>query len=400
MPVPTPTAESPTRPRLLDRKRITVRAAILAISFVGLAFNTAPAGAADLPECTITGTPSADTLRGTSRDDVICGRGGNDTVFAGGGDDEVYGGPGADQISGGGGDDSAEGGPGNDRIGGDGGGDFLDGGSSPDRLSGGPGDDALMGGPGTDGINPGPGSDTCASDSADRISGACSVDITGPTIELLDFPSPIEAGGTLTATFALKDPSGVDAGSPNAKVGGAPGWITTWCGFPIMAELVSGSGTDGVWSVTCPVPTNAVNDPYALFFSAQDSFGNASWFDNAEFRVTGGSDDNRAPVVTDVVIPEGVEPGETVTITWRAADPSGVSGAYPWVYLPGPPWGVLYGPGIGAPVRTSGDATDGSYSQTFTLPENSPAGTYAVFISVRDELGNKTYEQYGSFIVG
>ena len=50
------------------------------------------------------------------------------------------------------------------------------------------------------------------------------------------------------------------------------------------------------------------------------------------------------------------------------------------------------GPSLTLPV--------GGPAQTFTLPANSPSGTYAVYISVRDELGNKTYEQYGSFTVG
>jgi hypothetical protein len=127
------------------------------------------------------------------------------------------------------------------------------------------------------------------------------------------------------------------------------------------------------------------------------SGGSADWI---EFTVIGGSADNQAPIVSEVVIPKSVAPGETVTITWQASDPSGVSVAYPWIYLPGPPWGVLYGPGVEAPVLTSGDAIDGTYSQTFTLPADAPSGAYPVYISVRDELGNKTYQQYGSFTVG
>jgi hypothetical protein len=380
------------------RNRIARAFAVAAIAS-GLAVAAAPATASTAPDCTITGTPGADTLRGTPGDDVICGLGGNDTIFGGGGSDEIFGGPGADRISGGGGDDSAEGGAGRDAVNGNGGDDFLDGGISPDQLIGGPGDDALSGGPGADGINPGTGSNTCAPDSADRVAGQCEVDTTGPTVTWLDFPSSIEAGSTLTATFSLKDPSGVTPESATASIGGAPGWITTWCGFRMDAELISGTVTDGVWSVSCQVPANAVSDPYSLWAGAQDNFGNSTLADWVEFVVVGGSEDNQAPVVSEVVIPASIEPGETATISWRTSDPSGVNGAYPWAYLPGPPWGVLYGPGIEAPVMTSGDATDGTYSQTFTLPAGSPSGTYVVYISVRDELGNKTYKQYGSFEV-
>jgi hypothetical protein len=383
---------------------LIARIAIVAVSMIGMAFIASPAGATSAEECTIVGTPKADVLRGTAASDVICGFEGNDTIFGRGGNDEVLAGPGSDRVFGGGGSDSVEGGPGKDSMAGDAGGDYFDGGTGPDALSGGTGDDALMGGPGTDGIDPGAGSDVCAPDSADRVAGVCPVDSAGPTLQWIEVPSRVEAGTTLTATFSLEDPSGVAPGSATASIGGSPGWITTWCGFRMDAELVSGTETDGVWSVSCDVPENAVSDPYSLWAGAQDNFGNSSVSggsaDWIEFMVVGGSDDNRAPVVSDVSIPDSVEPGETATISWRAADPSGVGGAYPWVYIPGPPWGVLYGPGVEAPVLTSGDAIDGTYSQTFTLPANSPSGTYAVYISVRDELGNKTYEQYGSFTVG
>jgi len=382
-----------------------------------LALAASPASASSPPECTITGTNRAETLRGTTADDVICGRGGNDTIIAGGGGDvvfagtgadrisagrggdEVHGGPGADRISGGSGDDSAEGGSGRDSVDGELGDDFLGGGLNPDQLGGGAGDDALDGGPGNDTLDPGTGSNTCAPDSADRVAGGCSIDTTGPVVTWLDSPQTVEAGSTLTATFSAKDPSGISPESATASIGGAPGWITSWCGFYMNAELVSGTETDGVWSVSCDVPENAVNESYSLWAGAQDNFGNSNLADWVEFVVVGGNDDNQAPTVSDVSIPASIQPGETATITWRASDPSGVSGAYPWVYLPGPPWGVLYGPGIGDPVRTSGDASDGTYSQTFTLPADSPSGTYAVYISVRDDLGNKTYQQYGSFTV-
>lgn len=370
----------------------------LVISIAGLALAASPASASS-PECTITGTNRAETLRGTAADDVICGRGGNDTIFAGGGADQIYGGPGADRISAGPGDDSSEGGRGRDSVNGDAGDDYLGGGVNSDQLGGGPGDDALDGGPGTDTIDPGTGTNTCARDSEDQVAGSCEIDTGGPAVAWLDFPPTVEAGSTLTATLSVSDPSGISPGSVTASVGGDPGWITNWCGFRIDAELVSGTETDGVWSVSCDVPANAVNGTYSLWAGAQDNFGNSTLADWVEFTVVGGNDDNQAPTVSDVSIPASIQPGETATITWRVSDPSGVSGAYPWVYLPGPPWGVLYGPGIGAPVRTSGDATDGAYSQTFTLPADSPSGTYAVYISVRDELGNKTYMQYGSFSV-
>ena len=405
----------------------TLGIATLTAVAMGFVLFAGPSLTTAAPACTITGTPRADTLRGTPGNDVICGLGGDDRIFGRGGADLLNGGPGndsldggtgkdrllgsegndsgtggegSDLLSGGNGSDDLEGLAGNDSVNGDSGADMLMGDDGPDRVNGGAGDDLLMGGAGVDAISPGTGSDTCAPDGADQINGVCSVDQTGPAFSWVDVPGTVEAGTAFTATFSLEDPSGIATGSATASIGGAPGWITTWCGFRMDARLISGTEMDGVWSVSCDVPENAVSDPYSLWAGAQDNFGNSTLADWVEFVVVGGSDDNRAPVISEVSIPASVQPGETATITWRAADPSGVAGAYPWVYLPGPPWGVLYGPGIEEPVRISGDANDGLYSQTFTLPADSPPGTYAVYISVRDELGNKTYEQYGSFSSG
>lgn len=377
----------------------------LSVSLVVVSFAliSAAAVSAAPSACTITGTSGPDLLRGTATADVICGFRGNDTILGGAGNDTILGGPGNDRISGGNGADTIAGGSGMDIIGGDAGGDFLEGEIGPDRLSGGSGNDGLSGGTGNDTIIPGTGSNICAPDDADRVTGSCVIDAVSPTFNWLDVPGTVEAGSVFTATFSLKDPIGISPGSATVGIGGSSGWITNWCGFRVDAELVSGSMTDGIWSVSCDVPETAVNDPYSLWAGAQDNFGNstvsggtADWI---EFTVVGGRTDNQAPVVSEVSIPASIEPGETATITWRTSDPSGVEGAYPWTYLPGPPWGVLYGPGVEAPVRISGDATDGTYAQTFTLPMDSPRGTYRVYISVRDELGNKTYENYGSFTV-
>ena len=345
-----------------------------------------------------------DVISGDAGNDSVSGGTGNDVLKGGVGSDQVSGDQGNDVLSGDSGDDTANGDSGSDTINGGIGNDVLNGGVDNDQVAGGIGDDALRGGAGTDQIYAGTGADTCASDSADRVSGACSIDKTGPAAAWVNVPSTVTAGESFTATFSLKDPSSIDPNSPNVKIGGAPGWITTWCGdagsFPLMATRVSGTNADGVWSVTCKVPAKAVNNTYSLFIDSQDSFGNSSDSPSADFTVVGGSSDSGPPLISDVVIPTSVKPGETITLTWRASDPSGVKDTpYPWAYRPAPQFGVIYGDGVEAPVRTSGTAFDGAYSQTLTVPVNSVKGIYPVYISAGDELGNKTYQQYGSFTV-
>jgi len=88
-----------------------------------------------LPDCTITGTPSADTLLGTDGNDVICALEGSDHVEAGAGADLVIAGKGNDTVEGQDGDDVLIGG---------GGGDTLRGGADYDVLDGGAGTDACL----------------------------------------------------------------------------------------------------------------------------------------------------------------------------------------------------------------------------------------------------------------
>jgi len=96
-------------------------------------------------DCSIRGTPGADTLRGTALADVVLGLGGNDHLAA---SDPGYVG------------DTLDGGPGNDVLVGGFRQDTLYGGPSDDTLSGGPSGDALIGGPGHDRLNGQGGRDT------------------------------------------------------------------------------------------------------------------------------------------------------------------------------------------------------------------------------------------------
>jgi uncharacterized repeat protein (TIGR01451 family) len=140
--------------------------------------TTTVTGAADLRDCTITGTSGDDVLAGTDGDDVICGLGGNDRIIAGAGDDALYGdtgndvlygddgndtlyaGDGDDQLNGGAGNDFEFGGPGADRVRGDEGNDYLKGGGGRDVLNGGEGNDVLLARDGArDALKGGPGKD-------------------------------------------------------------------------------------------------------------------------------------------------------------------------------------------------------------------------------------------------
>jgi hypothetical protein len=119
---------------------------------------------APVVQCTIKGTPRADTLVGTAGDDVICGLGGNDVISGGGGRDRILGADGSDRLWGGGGDDVVVGGPGRD---------LLDGGTGVDRLYGSEGNDVLVAKDGArDAVSGGSGWDSARVDGRlDRVTG-------------------------------------------------------------------------------------------------------------------------------------------------------------------------------------------------------------------------------------
>jgi len=227
-------------------------------------------------------------------------------------------------------------------------------------------------------------------------------DGAGPAITWVSVPTTITAGSSFTATFSVIDQNRISPQSVNVTIGGSSGFVTTWCGFSILASLVSGDTADGVWSISCQVPANAVNGSYTLSAHAQDSYANSTARASA-FTVVGGTSDDQAPAISGVTAPAQVAPGSRITFTWNAADASGVDYALVWVAN-----STGFASTAGVPVvdygdytsrRTSGSERAGAYTQSVTLPATAEPGTYSVWISTADTLGNKTFEQYGTFTV-
>lgn len=375
-----------------------------------------PAMAAGNNNCTIVGTNKADTLRGTDGADVICAGGGadtiyglggddviragsgNDIVFAGTGKDVVIGESGNDNISGSDGADQINGGDGKDRITGGGGQDLIQGGTGTDNLSAGNGNDLIDGGKGTDTILTGSGNDMCNSDSADVRLDDCTMDDKGPTFG--SQPTEIRkfAAGNL-AVFAVNvsDAAGVQA--VYGSIGGPPGWVTEWCGFRIPAELASGSTKSGTYRLTCAIPENAVNETYTLFLGAVDMMGHTTEL-RIVFEVTDGSTDNRTPEIKNIALPETTVADQTFTIKVAATDDSGVAGIYMWLLLEG--GGFSDGRGVyalGSEPRTNFfTPVDCTVEQDFVFDPLDPLGTYHLWISVRDSVGNRELYDSGRTI--
>ncbi|CAB4566655.1 unannotated protein [freshwater metagenome] len=370
---------------------------------------------------TITGTAGNDviiatgsagqTIRSGRGDDVICGSAGpdrifaddgNDTVLSGNGDDIVDAGNGNDTIDagigrdnvvGGAGDDAVTAGAGVDRVTGDAGNDRITGNDGSDTLIGGNGNDALHGGASPDIIDPGTGSNSCGSDTTDSVISQCPIDRSGVIFRDVVVPVTTTAGTTMKITWRSVDAGGVS--NANMRIGGPSGWVTSWCGFVVVANLVSGSTFDGTYEATCNVPANAVNGRYTLFLMASDTFGNVSAWDSSsqfDFSVTSGAADSSPPAVSN--LSARVE-GSSVVVSWRASDPSGVAGQSAWLAYNVYSFASTEGPYFvyNAAVLVSGDALNGVYEQRVDRRQIAPSGTYTVWLTVIDALGNKDFSQ-------
>lgn len=344
------------------RSAILVAACVTGAMLAGLV--AAPAfSSGSTPRCTISGTPRADVLVGTRGHDVICGGGGNDTIFGGAGHDREYGGAGNDTLRSEAGNDSLEGGVGRDS-----------------RTSG-------------------TGNDFCAVDSADARLDECRLDADAPVISIPDIrPLEYQAGQTAVFQWTVTDPSGVE--SSWASIGGPPGWVTEWCGFAVPGTAVSTTPTATTFELRCPIPVSAPSQTYTVFLSANDTLGNGTTQQTQwDFVVSGGSSDTDTPEITAIRAPQTVTVDTPFSVELDARDETGVAGVYVWMMLtPGgfadPQRGIYATSPSGAGLM-SGTAQEGTYNQEVTLAGFAPPGTYAIWLSLRDTPGNRTFIDSG-----
>lgn len=331
------------------------------IVVTGKKSHTINAGAGNDLVC---GSSGADTITAGRGSDVIVSNAGSDTVFAGPGEDRVVAGPGADVVMGG---------------------------SGIDTLSGGAGVDAIDGGAGADLITPGGSVNYCIMDSSDDMTGECLEDTTDPNISVETNSFEVAAGAKIAFTWSASDESRIS--QTWVTIGGAPGWITEWCGFAIEGTLISGTDKNGTYSVPCGLPSTAVNGTYTLFISALDIFGKRTEIQQT-FTVTGGIADNRVPELVSMSAPVSVSGFESFTITYTARDESGVANAY--VYLMANGSGFANSQGMSyltyeAPVLVSTNGDEATFSQSMNFNSIAPAGTYSVWIGLRDIYGNRDF---------
>jgi len=211
-------------------------------------------------------------------------------------------------------------------------------------------------------------------------------------------PAEVQAGTPLVIRFRMTDPSGYQ--TPVAFVGGATGWVSNWCGFGVAAIRVSGDQRDGEYEISCLVPTNAPSAGYIVRIGCECTFPDASGdslFVTYPFDLVGGSNDVRVPEIGRAQITSVgvIRPGGTLEVTTLAKDESGIAYVVAWVDGPngrttndaGQPWASDMG--LDSVIRSQAANGWEQFVQTITLRDDATPGSYRLWFSVGDSIGNR-----------
>ena len=227
------------------------------------------------------------------------------------------------------------------------------------------------------------------------------------TISSVVVPSQVDAGQPLVVRFRAENTALIN--TPVVFIGGPSGWVTSWCGFGSAAVRVSGDEVDGQYEFSCLIPPNAPIGDYIVQIGCECVF--PSYDDDPydpwqyfSFKVVGGSTDSSAPEILDVAISSlTVSPGDTLEIQTLARDESGIAFVFAWVEGPngritndaGLPWIVDFGTGdIPSEQDMNGNVL---FFQTVQLRSDAQSGTYRIWYSVADSIGNREALYSGSF---
>lgn len=221
-----------------------------------------------------------------------------------------------------------------------------------------------------------------------------------PQISVVSAPATVSAGETLVVRWRVRAEAGlgqygdVDGVRPGtwAKLSGPSGGWIQWCGFPLRTEFESGSVTDGTYAISCRIPEVVPNGSYRLLLEGFDRDSVYAAEEQVTFQVVGGSFDGGAPRISDVTVDSPAVPGRDVTISWRATDETGVASVVPWAFGPNgrvtDEVGTMW-LGFASGSLVSGTDRDGRYSVSLPLSAAAVDGTYTVWFSVLDVVGNR-----------
>jgi len=203
---------------------------------------------------------------------------------------------------------------------------------------------------------------------------------------------------TVTVYIGLRDPSGVE--TPNISAAGTDNEGTA--GFAVVT-LDSGTINDGIWKAVLTIPQNALAGSWKvnifpvsdLASNTWDFFGPGNGYD-ASFTVISGNNDSEPPVLQSFQLGSqsvDVSNGSaTLEVTMRITDnDSGTE-------TPNVSARSIDGQataGFANVTLSSGDANDGVWLATLTIPQNTVLGDWEVSIFPLTDSAGNTADSFG-----
>jgi len=225
-------------------------------------------------------------------------------------------------------------------------------------------------------------------------SAAIVIDLAPPTvISVSAQPSTVSPGDMITLSSEVEDPAGVKAVELQSQLVGSSG---VWAFCDSYATLTSGTNEDGIWSISCTVPTEVLNGNYTVVPFAEDVGGN--WTNTnggpatsvqGSFVVTGGLGNAPPPSVLSINTSAAtVSPGDTLVVSADVTSPVGVKAIELQSQLVGSSGVWAFCDSYAS--LSSGTAEDGTWSITCPVPAEVLSGTYTIVPFAEDVLGQWT----------
>lgn len=222
-----------------------------------------------------------------------------------------------------------------------------------------------------------------------QIVGGATPEKEGPVIKQATYPSSSAAGTAFTVDLAMTDSSGVEDGYMVIRetVGKYVGCSTD------NLVLKSGTATDGVWSFTCVMPSDAPNGEYYLEMHVNDVQNNPTdLYEYHAFNLYGGATPDRiVPSITKLTFDDTtLTRGQTFQFTALIKDAdTGVDHVNFWASEPYTQYQFCKE----SMTLISGTAASGTWGLTCQVPDNNEIDYtyYTASVSAYDKQNNQGY---------
>jgi hypothetical protein len=218
-------------------------------------------------------------------------------------------------------------------------------------------------------------------------------DVDGPEISQITYtPKTPAAGHPLTVTWRAVDPSGIASTLVSLAKDGSGPYLPGRPGCPIddPATRIAGSATDGIYRVTCTLPSHGVTGAYEIDVDATDLAGNdADTAVGPELTISGDMQ-GFSPTISNLSSSRTwLVGGDTLTVRWTATAAAGIVETgltATWPTFAGTPWCPLDQPASRVPGTAATYQVTCRFSVNVKQGSILQFGVYAVTAAGYDQI--------------